>query len=138
VEALAGRHSVFVWDMLGYGQSDKPDGDVSLAVQDELLVALIECWKLDRPHLVAHDFGGAVALRARLLRGMRMRSLALIDAVAVRPWGSPFFRLVQQHAEVFAALPPNLHEALLREYISSASADGLRSETLDELVAPWR
>lgn len=45
--------------------------------------------------------------------------------------GSPFFGLVAEHADVFAALPPNLHEALLREYISGASGPGLRPEVLD-------
>jgi pimeloyl-ACP methyl ester carboxylesterase len=29
IEALSDERSVFVWDMIAYGQSDKPDGDVS-------------------------------------------------------------------------------------------------------------
>ena len=137
IDELRRDRSVYVWDMLGYGQSDKPDADVSLATQGELLAALIHHWGLETPDVVAHDYGGAVALRAHLLHGMTMRSLALVDVVALRPWGSPFFRLVAEHAAVFAALPSNLHEALLREYISGASAPGLRLEVLDELVAPW-
>ncbi len=68
---------------------------------------------------------------------MAVSSLALVDVVALRPWGSPLFRLVANHADVFAALPPNLHEALLREYISGASGPGLGSDVLDQLVAPW-
>jgi pimeloyl-ACP methyl ester carboxylesterase len=123
--------------MVGYGQSDKPDGDVSLAVQGELFAALIDHWRIDPPDVIAHDFGGAVALRGHLLHDVAVESFALIDVVALRPWGSPFFRLVGQNAEVFAALPANLHEALLREYINGASAIGLRREVMDALVAPW-
>jgi len=137
IEDLRHDHRVFVWDMVGYGQSDQPDGDVSLATQGELLAALTEYWGVAPAHVIAHDYGGAVALRAHLLHGMAVRSFALIDVVALRPWGSPFFRLVADNTAVFSALPENLHEALLREYISGASAAGLRPEVMDALVAPW-
>lgn len=137
IEALRADRAVYVWDMLGYGQSDKPDTDVSLGTQGQLLAALVAHWQLDAPDVVAHDYGGTVCLRAHLLHGMAVSSLALIDVVALRPWGSPFFLLVAENAEVFAALPPNLHAALVREYISGASGPGLDSEVLDRLVAPW-
>ena len=65
---------------------------------------LLAHWGLERPHVVAHDFGGAVSLRAHLLHGATFASLALIDVVALRPWGSPFFSLVNNHAEVFGQL----------------------------------
>lgn len=128
---------VFAWDMVGYGQSDKPDGDVSLRAQGELMAALIGHWGIDLPHVVAHDYGGAVALRTHLIHEVPFSSLALVDVVALRPWGSPFFQLVAENAEVFAALPSNIHEAVVREYVSGASSPGLRSDVLDQLVAPW-
>jgi pimeloyl-ACP methyl ester carboxylesterase len=34
---------------------------------------------------------------------------ALLDVVALAPWGSDFFRLVQRHADVFVTLPPAVH-----------------------------
>ena len=83
---------------------------------------LLGYWELAEPHVVAHDYGGAVALRAHLLHGARYRSLALVDVVALAPWGSEFFRLVGAHAEVFAQLPPSLHEALVRAYITRRRA----------------
>lgn len=135
--ALAPTHTVYVWDMLGYGRSDQSDGDVTLRTQGELFAHLLDVWGLERPHVVAHDFGGAVSLRAHLLHGARYASLALVDVVALRPWGSPFFTLVHDHADVFAALPPNLHEALVREYIAGASAPGLEPNVLDALAAAW-
>ncbi|GAB3563910.1 alpha/beta hydrolase [Amycolatopsis endophytica] len=136
--ALAGRHEVFVWDMPGYGRSEMRNGqDVSLGAQGAVFAALLEHWGLESPSVVAHDFGGAVALRAHLLHGARYRRLALVDAVAVAPWGSPFFRLVRENAAVFEQLPPHLHAALVREYVGTASGCGLRADVLDALVAPW-
>jgi pimeloyl-ACP methyl ester carboxylesterase len=136
--SLARRHQVFVWDMPGYGASEKSAGqDVSLAAQGRVFTELLAHWDLEEPLVVAHDFGGAVSLRAHLLHGVRYRALALVDPVALAPWGSPFFRLVGEHSEVFEQLPPTLHHALVREYVSSASSPGLHPAVLDRLVRPW-
>ncbi|WP_338146068.1 alpha/beta hydrolase [Streptomyces scabichelini] len=131
-------YRVHVWDMPGYGSSEKAPGqDVSLKAQAEVFAELLTAWDLRTPSVIAHDFGGCVALRAHLLHKARYGRLALVDPVALAPWGSPFFRLVAENAEVFEQLPAPLHEALVREYVSSASHRGLLPHVLDELVAPW-
>ncbi|MDO0912420.1 alpha/beta hydrolase [Streptomyces sp. DT2A-34] len=136
--ALARRYQVFVWDMPGYGASEKFAGqDVSRAAQGKVFTELLAHWGLDEPLVVAHDCGGAVSLRARLLHGARYRALAMVDPVALAPWGSPFFRLVGEHSKVFEQLPPALHHALVREYVSSASSPGLHPAVLDRLIQPW-
>ncbi|MET7797218.1 alpha/beta fold hydrolase [Streptomyces decoyicus] len=140
--ALAARHRVLVWDMPGYGASEMRDGqDVSLGAQARVFGELLAHWELDgeaaRPAVVAHDFGGCVALRAHLLHGARYERLALVDPVALAPWGSPTYRLLGAHPEVFRQLPPALHQALVREYVSSASHPGLHPAVLDRLVEPW-
>ena len=137
-EALSSDHTVYTWDMPGYGASSKAaEHDVDLGVQGELLADLIAEWGLDRPHVIAHDFGGAVSLRAHLLHGARYRSLMLVDVVAIPPIGSPFCKFVQEHPGLLAQLPAYIHEAIVTAYIPTASHRGLRAEDLDELVAPW-
>jgi pimeloyl-ACP methyl ester carboxylesterase len=136
--SLAHHHQVFVWDMPGYGSSEKTKGqDVSLSAQGRVFTELLAHWGLTEPAVIAHDFGGAVALRAHLLHNARYHKLALVDPVALAPWGSSFFRLVGQHSTVFDQLPPALHRALVREYVSSASSPGLHPASLDRLVEPW-
>lgn len=136
--ALSRHVTVYLWDMPGFGSSSKrPEDAVSLDVQGRLLADLVDAWGLDRPHVVAHDIGGAVALRAHLLHDVGLASLALVDVVALRPWGSPFFRLVQEYADVLARLPAPVHEGALRGYIATASHRGLTPGQLDDLVAPW-
>jgi pimeloyl-ACP methyl ester carboxylesterase len=137
-ETLSRDYTVHLWDMPGYGASSKQAGHpVDLGVQGELLADLIGEWQLDRPHVIAHDFGGAVSLRAHLLHGAAYRSLLLVDVVAIPPTGSPFFRFVQGHPGLMAELPDYIHEAILRAYIQGASHRGLRDDVLDGLVAPW-
>ncbi|WP_156225993.1 alpha/beta fold hydrolase [Pseudactinotalea suaedae] len=139
VRALATRYRVFLWDMPGYGASIG-DGDqqhVDLLHQQRRLAALLDHWGLDRPHVLAHDIGGAVALGAHLLTSRDLASLYLLDVVVLDPWGSPFFRLVGDHEAVFAALPANLHAALVHEYIAGAGGAGLDTAWVDELARPW-
>ena len=62
--------------------------DVSLAVQNKTLAALFKEWGIERPDVLAHDFGGTTALRGYYLNGLRCGSLTIFDAVALAPWGS--------------------------------------------------
>lgn len=136
--ALRSEFTTYLWDMPGYGESSmEPDHAVSLDVQGELLADLLANWQLDAPHVIAHDYGGAVSLRAHLLHEATYRSLALVDVVALAPWGSDFFRLVRDNADVFIALPPAIHEGALRAYIEGASHGGLTREQSDLLAGPW-
>lgn len=139
---LAADRRVLLWDMPGYGRSEiGPQVPVDLATQMGRLRRLLDVLGIERPHVVAHDIGGAVALGAHLLRGQDLASLMLWDPVVLEPWGSPFFRLVAENAGVFASLPPRLHRALVREYISGAAGGEagapLDAAVLEQLVEPW-
>jgi len=124
--------------MPGYGQSSmEPAHAVDLGAQSEVFRDLLDHWGLDRPHVVAHDYGGAVALRAHLLHRRRFSSLAMVDVVALAPWGSDYFRLVRDNSGVLSAVPAAMHEGSLRAYISGASHIGPTPAQVDALVAPW-
>lgn len=92
---------------------------------------------LVRPDVIAHDSGGAVALGAHVARGVPYGRLALVDAVSLAPWGSEFFAEVGEHTDVFGRLPGQLHRAIIREYVATASSPGLRPQVLDALTKPW-
>ena len=135
---LAGEHRVFLFDLLGYGQSEMRDGqDVSLGVQNRLLAALLSYWKLQRPDILCHDFGAATALRAHLLDGCDYARMLMFDAVAIRPWGSPFVQHVRRHQAAFAGVPDYLQRAILAAYIRNAIARPMSDAELEPYLAPW-
>lgn len=134
---LARDRQIYAYDLLGYGRSDKPVGDVSLGIQNDLLADLIDYWRLDAPDVVAHDFGGATALRTHLRNGYAYRSLTLIDPVAIGAWGSPMVQHLRQHEASFAGLEPGLHRALVEAYIATAAAGPLSPEALALYSDPW-
>jgi pimeloyl-ACP methyl ester carboxylesterase len=135
---LAERFSVHVFDLLGFGASEKRgEQDVSLAAHGQRLAALLDFWGLERPAIIAHDIGGAAALRAHVLHDRPVAALALVDVVALAPWGSPFYRLVGEHQAVFEQLPAAIHEGVLRAYVATAQPRPLERDLEDALIAPW-
>ncbi|RDH77339.1 alpha/beta hydrolase [Mycolicibacterium moriokaense] len=137
-DALSRDFTVHLWDMPGYGQSSKHAGHpVDFGAQAEAFAAVLDHWGLRRPHVVAHDIGGAVALRTHLVGRRAYASLMLVDVVAIPPNGSPFFQFVQGNPGLLEQLPGYIHRAIVRAYVENASLHGLRDDTVDELVRPW-
>jgi pimeloyl-ACP methyl ester carboxylesterase len=130
---------VYAYDLPGFGASDQRDGqDVSLAGQGRVLCELLDAWGLEEPAIVGHDIGGGIVLRAALVHERRFAAIGLLDPVALAPWGSPFYRLVREHANVFEALPAPIHAGLVDAYVRTALTVPLAPDLLDALIEPWR
>jgi pimeloyl-ACP methyl ester carboxylesterase len=137
IQELSCDYRVYYFDLLGYGESDKRSADVSLGIQNKLLEALIDHWNIESPFIVGHDFGGTTVLRNHLLDKRRYRKIVVIDPVALSPWGSPFFKHVEQHESAFAGVPDYIHSAIVEAYIKTAAHQPLEQDTIDGIVAPW-
>ncbi|MDQ0316141.1 alpha/beta fold hydrolase [Amorphus orientalis] len=134
---VAAGHRVFVYDLLGFGRSERPADpsvDTSVTAQVPVLLDLMEAWSLDRAHIVAHDIGGAIAQRLAVFHPERIISLTLIDNVSFDSWPSP--RTRQQIAAGLDALisaPDAEHRAHTRSWLESAitNPDRLSDGTID-------
>ncbi len=138
IPELAKTYRVHWYDMPGYGRSEKdPHQRTSLDVQGEVFAELLGYWRLSKPVVVAHDFGGATTLRAHLLLGADYGCYVLMNVVAMRPWGSEFFDHVGRHVEAFMGLPPHIHKAIVEAYIQGALRAEIDRDDFERLVAPW-
>ena len=137
IRGLSDTFTVYYFDLIGYGQSDKSDGDVSLGVQNIVLECLIKYWGLEKPAIIGHDFGGATALRTCLINQQAFDKMILIDPVAISPWGSPFFQHVKEHEAAFAGVPDYIHEAIIRAYIDTAAFTPLSDDVMRNTIRPW-
>lgn len=137
IKSLSQDSTVHYYDLIGYGQSDKLPGDVSLGIQNQVLDRLLDYWQLDSPSIIGHDFGGTTVLRTHLINGRDFDKIVLIDPVAVAPWGSPFFQHVRAHESAFAGVPDYIHEAIVRAYVKTAAFKPIDDATLDSIVLPW-
>jgi pimeloyl-ACP methyl ester carboxylesterase len=136
--ALAERFTVYVCDLLGYGTSEKREGqDVSIGAQTRILVELLDLWELDRPCIAGHDIGGAITLRLMLLERRRFRRVVLCDPVAIAPWITPFSRHVQRYREAFQTVPEHIHRELIAAHLRTAIARDMSDAQLEPYLLPW-
>jgi pimeloyl-ACP methyl ester carboxylesterase len=76
------RYRVFSADLLGVGRTALGDAPYSLAREAEALLALID--RMDGPvSLLAHSFGGLVAMEAAVRAPTKIKSMALFEPVIV-------------------------------------------------------
>jgi pimeloyl-ACP methyl ester carboxylesterase len=82
-DELATRYSLYAFDLLGFGLSAKPRGHAyPIALQADLCEALLARCGVQRPHVLAHDYGVTVAqeLLAREREGrLQLASLCFLN-----------------------------------------------------------
>ncbi len=114
VPELAARMRVIAPDLLGYGQSDKPeDAPVHLRAQAGYVRELLQRLGIEEFAVVGHDVGGAVA-QLLALDGSGVRTLVLMDVDAFDAWPSEGVRMLQD------AEPEQETSELVREVIDLA------------------
>jgi pimeloyl-ACP methyl ester carboxylesterase len=139
VAGLAERFSVYLLDLVGYGDSERREGqDMSVAAQSRALAGLLDLWALERPALVGHDIGGSVVLRAHLVEGHPASRLALVDAAVLLPWNTPATRHMEEHLEAYRTMPAHIYERVVSAHLATAVHRPLGPETLDAYLRPWR
>jgi pimeloyl-ACP methyl ester carboxylesterase len=157
--SLSRYYHVYLFDNPGFGESPlgkhlpskeseitaKIALDADLAEQSAAFAGLFdswatsdrEGWKGRTAHVVAHDHGGLMALRAHLLHGCEYASLCLIDVVAIGPFGQPLFKLVAENEGVFKQLTGPVFEGVVESYIRDAAHRSLSTEVMQMLKGPW-
>ncbi|KAG9193403.1 hypothetical protein G6011_03438 [Alternaria panax] len=155
--ALSHKYRVYLFDNPGFGDSPLeqllPDVhfspkdeierlDSNLARQTSAFAALFEHWRATEEwkssaHIIAHDHGGLMSLRAHLLHDCQYKSLCLIDVVAIGPFGQPLFKSVAENPAAFERLPDVAFEGIVESYISNAAYTKLDDEIMRMLKAPW-
>lgn len=96
------RHGyrVYTLDLLGYGRSDRPDVDYSIALQAEVLNRFFDSQQLARADLGGWSMGGWVALKFALAHPERVRRVVVYDSAGI--YFKPAFDPVLFHPTTLA------------------------------------
>ena len=136
---LAERSTVYVFDLLGYGDSERRAGqDISIAAQARVLAELLDYWQVDAPAIAGHDIGGAIVLRTHLLEGRRFRRIALLDAVVFSPWITATTRHQQAHLDAYRTMPLHIYEQVAAAHLRTATHRPMDDTTLGAYLGQWR
>lgn len=153
-ESLSTYFHVYLFDNPGFGQSplgqalrdirdplkDKGELDADLTKQSEVFAALYEDWAptwCQKPHVIAHDHGGLMSLRAHLIHGCEFASLCLINVVAIGPFGQLLFKLITENTAFFNDMSGFVFEGVVESYIREAAYKELDKDAMEMLKKPW-
>lgn len=126
IEALCDRYFCVALDLLGFGDSDKPqDADYGIHAQGRRVLALADALGLERFALVGHSMGGQIALCiAATMAPARVARLVLVDGVVsgrIRVYlkyvGVPALRVVRRLPRLYMLVKRARHSRLLARRI---------------------
>lgn len=129
LDLLAKRHRVIAFDRPGFGYSDRPHGSVwSARAQADLLRDALDVLGINRPIVLGHSWGAAVALALALNHPDDVRGLVLLSG-----YYYPTLR-----ADVLLSSPPAIPIVgdLLRYSISPLLGKLLQPRLLKGMFAP--
>lgn len=130
--ALAADHTVYLWDLLDYGDSEiDADASPSIALHAQTLAELVRHWQLEAPALVGHDIGGGVVLRAHLLERVPASRLAVMDANVPGWRATPVTRHMQRHLDAYRSMPEHVLHAIIATHLQTATHTPMPAEVRD-------
>ncbi|MFC5142099.1 alpha/beta fold hydrolase [Actinomycetospora rhizophila] len=138
----AAGHRVITYDLLGYGDSERPlDRDTSVGAQTDLLLALLDELGVEHPTLITHDIGGAIGQRVAVLHPGTVRRLMLIDTVSYDSWPSETWQeIIRTRLDSYASMSADEFEAMMTRQLTMTVADEavMTGDELRAFLAPHR
>ena len=128
IDRLANEFRVIAFDRPGFGFSDDFGGLLSPVEQADLLQTAAEALGLERPILLGHSYGGAVAMAWALLAGDDLAGMTLL-APATHPWPGElglWYRLTASR----------LGQNLILPMVARLAPRGSVERTLERVFAP--
>ncbi len=122
IPLLAGGFRLTGYDRPGLGfTAQRPPGSESLAAQAGVAAGVIDALALRRPVVIAHSYGGAVALRLALDHGEKIGGLVLIAPVAYSWAGGVSWHLHWSSNPLIGGL---FNSVLTRPFVGAAARSG--------------
>ena len=137
IPVLSEQNRVLAPDLIGFGYSDKSDSfDRSIARQAEMLDAWMEKIGIESANIVAHDIGGAVALRLTTLFPHRVNKLCLMNSISYDSWAIE--AMIQLgHPGAYYLTSASTTVATLRQMLNQGFNETPENEVLDGIFAPY-
>lgn len=124
IEPLAEEHRVYAPDLLGYGESNLPDGPLTIERHVDAVSGFLDAIEPESVTLVGLSMGGAIGIGLGLRDPGRLENLLLIDSYGLGrelPNGLPSYLLAR--AQVFNRIAIALFRRSRK--LTRASLDGI-------------
>jgi pimeloyl-ACP methyl ester carboxylesterase len=82
-EYIRSGYRVYAIDLLGYGRSDQPDVDYSIALEADILRQFLDSQSLQQTDIAGWSMGGWISLKFAAEHPQRVRRLVLMDSAGL-------------------------------------------------------
>jgi len=131
-EYLSKNYSVYAFDLLGYGESQRLESsEINIKSQARYFIEVFEELSLKNIVIVGHDIGGGIAQIMAVLNPQAFKAMVLIDSVCYDSWPIRLLRAENKLEMVFNNLPHDVLYELFTNYIR----DGLHNKENAEKIA---
>ena len=135
---LSGQYRLVNYHRVGYGQSDRASGPMSVAQQAADARALLGQLGIQRAHIVGHSYGGLVALQLALDAPDVVQSLALLDPSIPAALGDPevALKFMEVVGKAFAQFGAGDKAGAVDTWLTGAFGSGYH-EIADRALPGW-
>ena len=81
--AFSQHYLVLTYDVRGHGQTELPEGDITMELWIDDLYALLNALNISETFLLGHSMGGAIALRFTLTHPEMVNALILSNSIGI-------------------------------------------------------
>jgi pimeloyl-ACP methyl ester carboxylesterase len=82
---FASHYAVLTLDFPGHGESELPSTAWGVSDYAELVLGVMDALHVQRPHIVAHSFGGRVTIKLAGSNPDRVGKIILVNSAGIRP-----------------------------------------------------
>jgi pimeloyl-ACP methyl ester carboxylesterase len=135
---LSGQYRLINYHRVGYGQSDRASGPISVAQQAADARAMLGQLGIPRAHIVGHSYGGVVALQLALDAPEVVHSLALLEPSIPAALGDPEIavKFMEGAGKAFAQFGAGDKAGAVDTWLTGAFGPGYR-EIADRALPGW-
>ena len=135
---LSGQYRLINYHRIGYGQSDRAAGPMSVAQQAADARELLQQLGIQRAHIVGHSYGGVVALQLALDAHEVVHSLALLEPSIPAALGDPevALKFMEGVGKAFAQFGAGDKAGAVDTWLTGAFGPGYR-EIADRALPGW-
>ena len=85
IDSLKDNYTIYIVDYPGFGKTPFPKKVLTMHDYAALIITLFDKEKITNPYIIAHSFGGRIAILLTGLYNIRVKKLLLIDSAGIKP-----------------------------------------------------
>ena len=111
-------YSIYIFDYPGFGKSSFPNKDLTIDDYSQLIISFMKFNNIENPIIIAHSFGGRIAINLSGKMKIKIKKIILIDSAGIKPKKSIYQKLKQFTYKTLIKIKCTLPRKLRKRYVN--------------------